>query len=290
MTPDKLSEMIANYMTKDKPKSTYIVNLTPEEKAFYDLTAEAWGIDANSCSSPNHAGSLVLGRMRELAFPVWCLEDVDTNGVYDLVKMYMTLVQSKGDDAHDVANEIGKIAIQRPSSAQKLKQLLTVDNCRKGMELFIQRFEGGRLLTVAKEIGASGSVLADIKKLFSVQYSALWIGSTGEDEIRKLIVAVIEDSTVKKIVKEYEKYKKRLDIFHVAFSGGKDSAVLLDLIVAMRPVMTCQTRAKPPMSPPIIISSVKMPMVPARSNLCGTSQRNILWIPNGTPMQIQSNR
>ena len=146
MTPDKLSEMIANYMTKDKPKSTYIVNLTPEEKAFYDLTAEAWGIDANSCSSPNHAGSLVLGRMRELAFPVWCLEDVDTNGVYDLVKMYMTLVQSKGDDAHDVANEIGKIAIQRPSSAQKLKQLLTVDNCRKGMELFIQRFEGGRLL------------------------------------------------------------------------------------------------------------------------------------------------
>ena len=188
MTPDKLSEMIANHMTKDKPKSTYIVNLTPEEKAFYDLTAEAWDIDANSCSSPNQAGSFVLGKMRELAFPVWCLEDVDTNGVYDLVKMYMNLVQSKGDDAHDVANEIGKIAIQRPSSAQKLKALLTVDNCRKGMELFIQRFEGGKLLTIAKEIGAADSVLADIKKLFNVQYSALWIGSTGEDEIRKLII------------------------------------------------------------------------------------------------------
>ena len=48
-------------------------------------------------------------------------------------------------------------------------------------------FEGGKLLNVAKEIGAEDSVLADIKKLFSVQYSALWIGSTGEDEIRKLI-------------------------------------------------------------------------------------------------------
>ena len=32
------------------------------------------------------------------------------------------------------------------------------------------------------------------------------------------------------IVKEYEKFKKKLDIFHVAFSGGKDSAVLLDLV------------------------------------------------------------
>lgn len=44
------------------------------------------------------------------------------------------------------------------------------------------------------------------------------------------LLTVIEDSTVKKIVKEYEKFKDRLDIFHVAFSGGKDSAVLLDLV------------------------------------------------------------
>ena len=44
------------------------------------------------------------------------------------------------------------------------------------------------------------------------------------------LLTVIEDSTVKKIVKEYEKFKSRLDIFHVAFSGGKDSAVLLDLV------------------------------------------------------------
>ena len=44
------------------------------------------------------------------------------------------------------------------------------------------------------------------------------------------LLTVIEDSTVKKIVKEYEKFKGKLDIFHVAFSGGKDSAVLLDLV------------------------------------------------------------
>lgn len=44
------------------------------------------------------------------------------------------------------------------------------------------------------------------------------------------LLTVVEDSTVKKIVKEYEKFKNKLDIFHVAFSGGKDSAVLLDLV------------------------------------------------------------
>lgn len=186
MTPDKLSEMIGNYIGKN-PKATYIVNLTPEEKAFYELTENAWNITANTCSSPQQAGTLVLAKMRDLSYPVWCLEDMDTAGVFDLVKFYIKLVQSKGDKAHDVANEIGKIAIQRPSSAQNLKALLTLDNCKKGMHIFLERFENGKLLNVAKEINAEDSVLSDIKKLFDVQYSALWIGSTGEDEIRKLI-------------------------------------------------------------------------------------------------------
>lgn len=44
------------------------------------------------------------------------------------------------------------------------------------------------------------------------------------------LLTIIQDATVKLIVKAYEKYKNKLDIFHVAFSGGKDSAVLLDLV------------------------------------------------------------
>ncbi len=187
MTPDKLSEMIGNYIGKNA-KPTYIVSLTDEEKAFYSLTETAWGISENSCTSPQQAGSLILAKMRELAFPVWCLEDVDKQGVFDLVKMYMDLVQSKGDDAHDIANSIGKIAMQRPTAGNSLRLLLTAENCQHGMELFLERFEGNKLYTLADEIGARDSVLKDIKKLFSIQYSALWQGSTGEDEIRKLIV------------------------------------------------------------------------------------------------------
>lgn len=188
MTPEKLSEMIGNYIGKSNAKPTYIVSLTEEEKAFYELTEQAWGITPNLCTSPNHAGSLILAKMREFAYPVWCLEEVDTSGVYDLVRMYMELVQNTGDKQHDIANNIGKIAIQRPSSAASLQALLTAENCIKGMKIFLDRFENGKLLHIAEEIGATDNVLSDIKKLFSVQYSALWIGTTGEDEIRKLTV------------------------------------------------------------------------------------------------------
>lgn len=185
MTPDKLSEMIGNYIGKN-PKPTYIVSLTPEEKAFYEITEEAWSITPNTCSSPSHAVTLILAKMRELSYPIWCLEDVDTIGVYDVLKKYIALVQSKGDEAHTIANEIGSIAMQRPSAAQGLKKLITKDNCQKGMALFLEHFDNRALIKLADEIGAGASLLSDIKKLFSVKYSALWIGSTGEDEIRKL--------------------------------------------------------------------------------------------------------
>lgn len=44
------------------------------------------------------------------------------------------------------------------------------------------------------------------------------------------LLSIVENATVKKVVKEYEKYREKLDIFHVAYSGGKDSAVLLDIV------------------------------------------------------------
>ena len=40
----------------------------------------------------------------------------------------------------------------------------------------------------------------------------------------------LEQETVKKIYDVWKRYKGKLDVFHVAFSGGKDSIVLLDLV------------------------------------------------------------
>lgn len=187
MTPDKLSEMIGNYYSK-KAKTTYIVSLTPEEKSFYELTEKAWRITPNTCTSPTQASSLIQAKMRDFVYPVWTLEEVDNTGVYDIVKKYIALIQSDGKAAHTIAIEIGKIGMQRSSCGDHLQALLTADNCLNGMSLFIQHFEGGKLSTLAKEIGASDHVLSDIKELFSVKHAAQWIASTGEDEIRKLTV------------------------------------------------------------------------------------------------------
>lgn len=49
-------------------------------------------------------------------------------------------------------------------------------------------------------------------------------------EANREMIEIIEQTTVKKILAIYKKYKDKVDLFHVAFSGGKDSAVLLDLV------------------------------------------------------------
>ena len=49
-------------------------------------------------------------------------------------------------------------------------------------------------------------------------------------EANREMLEIIEQTTVKKILAIYTKYKDTLDCFHVAFSGGKDSCVLLDLV------------------------------------------------------------
>ena len=50
------------------------------------------------------------------------------------------------------------------------------------------------------------------------------------NEKNRLRIEALEHFTVKKIYDVYRKYEKKLDCFHVAFSGGKDSIVLLELV------------------------------------------------------------
>lgn len=197
MTPDKLAEMIANYIGK-KPKPTYIVKMTADEMAFYDLTEKVWKIPANSCSSAGQAAIEVTKRMRGLNFPVWCLEDMDTSGAFEVVQKYIELVQTEGKEAHKKAIEIGKIALAKTGIVDHLTALVTSENCQNGMWEYLHSFEGGKVMDIASFIGAEDRVLADIRQLFGIKHSCLWDKQTGNDEIRKLLVEyhVVKDSNL----------------------------------------------------------------------------------------------
>lgn len=223
MTQDKLAEMLGNYIGR-APKPTYIVKMTAEEKAFYELTEKAWRITPDSCSSAGQAASAVTVRMRELGLPVWCLAEVDDHGVYDVVQKYLELVQKEGSEAHKKAVEIGKIAIVKTTLPENLADLLTGPNCQAGMREFLASFEGGRIPSLAAEIGASENVLADIRALFTVKHSCLWDRQTGEDEIRKLLTdygvakesSILLNVTARSRTEAFREWRGRLKFMRVS--------------------------------------------------------------------------
>lgn len=51
-----------------------------------------------------------------------------------------------------------------------------------------------------------------------------------ENPANQEIMDSLVNSTIKKIYNTYEEYKNRVDVFYVAFSGGKDSIAALDLV------------------------------------------------------------
>ena len=217
MTPEKLAEMIGNYIGKT-PKPTYIVKMTPDEMAFYELTEKAWSITSNSCSSAGQAANAVAEKMRGFGLPVWGLEEIDELGVFDVVQRYIDLVQKEGNEAHTKAVEIGKIAYSKPNLADNLFILLTSDNCQKGMREYLHSFEGGKIMELAKAIGAENNVIADIRKLFGVKHSCLWDKQTGEDEIRKLLTEygivkksnAILNASAHSLLEAFKEWRERL--------------------------------------------------------------------------------
>lgn len=223
MTQDKLAEMIGNYIGKS-PKPTYIVKMTAEEMAFYELTEKAWGIPANSCSSVGQAACAVTAKMHKLGLPVWCLEEVDVAGVFGVVQKYIEFVQKEGNEAHKKAVEIGMIASVRPQLSDNLFRLLTIESCQKGMREYLSSFEGGRVLELAESIGAKNDVISDIRHLFSVKHSCLWDKKIGEDEIRKLLIEystvkesnMILNTMAKSLTETYKEWRDRLKFIGIS--------------------------------------------------------------------------
>ena len=224
MTQDKLAEMLANYIGKS-PKPTYIVKMTADEMAFYELTEKAWGISPNSCSSAGQAAMAITAKMRNLSgLPVWCLEEVDDIGIFDMVQKYIELVQKEGNEAHKKAVEIGRVASAKPSLADNLSALLTGDNCQKGMREYLRSFEGGKIMELATTIGAESNMLTDIRRLFAVKHSCLWDKQIGDDEIRKLLIEygvtkeinAILNTSAHSLTEAFKEWRERVKFFGIS--------------------------------------------------------------------------
>ena len=89
----------------------------------------------------------------------------------------------------------------------------------------------GRL--VAKTKGGSPFTKPEIVIIKAPEpegYSLRFVDIPAMVEKNKTLLEQLVQETIKKIYNYYVKYKEKVDVFYVAFSGGKDSVVALDLV------------------------------------------------------------
>jgi hypothetical protein len=92
------------------------------------------------------------------------------------------------------------------------------------MREYLYSFEGGKIMELAKVIGAENNVIADIRRLFGVKHSCLWDKQTGEDEIRKLVTEYgivkksndILDTSAHSLSEAFKEWRDRLKFLGIS--------------------------------------------------------------------------
>ncbi|SDJ32367.1 hypothetical protein SAMN04487760_10564 [Lachnospiraceae bacterium G41] len=182
-----ISEIIKQENTPDKRyKDKFIVTLTEEERAFNNATAQAFNVDPKYCVSITDTRSRIREQMKAFSFPIWLIEyDMDDvifktskEIVCSLIDNYCAIANNqndgKGKTDSDIALEIGEICIKNPESIEDLKNVLTKDRCKRGMLKYLESYDGGKLVSIAKSVGDGGQYINHLEYKFSSD-AANWV-------------------------------------------------------------------------------------------------------------------
>jgi hypothetical protein len=195
MNADKMKEIVDEgfkqfYAPSSRYRGKDIRIMSHEDQLFCGLMSEVFDIPENQCGSVEDAIKRIRIKAKSLGLPVWVLKEKACGIEVDFITELVKLLNSKqGTNIAVASGNIGKLVESDDTLVQKLKTLVTPENCRESMLSYLSIFEDGKLLKLAKGIGAEDKVVGDIQKHFGDNTEGLWLWDTetGEGQIRKVI-------------------------------------------------------------------------------------------------------
>jgi len=206
MSTDKLKEMISEIIKHQitplpRYKDKYIVKLSDEVKSFRVATAKIFGISENQCTSIENTRDRLRSKMKELTFPIWSVKYIvaedklftEQNIINSIIDDYCGVVNEANSSSSktetQLSLEIGKLCVANPSVVDDLANLITKENCKKGMIIYLDKFQEGELKKIALEIGDNGEYIAALKAKFDADAAAwVWRHETVERKIQEIIL------------------------------------------------------------------------------------------------------
>ena len=218
MTPDRLGADIGACIKQcgtpaKNFKEPYISIMSPGQKRFIEFAKKVFGITS---SKVEMAATNMRNRFKDLA-PIWCYKELPAaKGLEELLDKLCEVASSRGrsDSVGAKASLFGE-KLTKEAYFTKFKALFTAKNGLEGVKCALAKFEGGRILELADELGISEATLLDsVKRRISSGDAAwLWDEETGREEFGKILLEyeimqasepiTIKTSTFKECVEEW---------------------------------------------------------------------------------------
>lgn len=247
-----IDEIIKNQDTPDKRyRDKYIVTMTPEEKEFHHLASIVFDIPLELCTSIQITRDRVRNKMKTLSFPIWTLKYVDDmayastdkNVIDGVVDLFSELANSGNTSEVNIANQIGKVSLAEKNLIADLKELVTKENCRKGMAKYLSEYKEGELITLSQDIKDGGQYLNVVAGKFTDADAANWVWNQGtaNQRIDEVIVEykIIAEtnsllgSSSYNLRTALEAWKNQCNLIRISYDAMKDRIGALALFMSL---------------------------------------------------------
>lgn len=233
--------VIQYYSGKDtKYREKYIVTMTEEVRKFYELTCASFGIGTEQCNNIPNTRNFIRNRMKELTFPIWCLEycldELTLSSSIDAVKEAIQLYSGMANNAvigqteADIAKSIGELFKNNPTLIKDLPYLFTKENCRKGMGRYLESYRDRELVRLAEVIEDEGQYINEVKKKFDADSANwVWTKDTADKKIDEVIVEYLIiyesnkiDGKAKTLREALDAWKTRCGNIRISYEASKN--------------------------------------------------------------------
>ena len=191
LNKDKLAECIgecikqANTPTRNyRPK--YIEIMSQNQRYFMNFATEIFGVDENN--SVEQSAQKLRNKMINLNCPFWCYVDVADKQYESFLQLVAEIANSKKAEAiSTLAERAGELLAKNPKTISAMKNYLTQEKGREIFQNFVENFEGGKLLEVAKKIGADDVFSDCLRRVTSGDGIWLRDKDSAEGDFKKLL-------------------------------------------------------------------------------------------------------
>lgn len=225
----------------NKYREKYIVTMTEEIRKFYELTCASFGIGLDQCNNIPNTRNFVRNRMKELTFPIWCVEycldGVNLSSPIDAVKEAIQLFSGMANNAAmgqseaDIAKAIGELYKANPTLIKDLPYLFTKEYCRNGMDSYLRTYyNDGELVRLAEAIDDEGQYINEVKRKFDADSANwVWTKETADKKIAEVVVeySIIQESNkingkAKTLREALDAWKSRCGNIRVSYDASKN--------------------------------------------------------------------